>query len=129
MDNGVRIDKWLWAARFYKTRSMAASAVNGGKVRLNGQRIKPSRQLSVGDELRLTKGLYEYTIIVEGLSSRRGPAKFAQTLYTETDESIAKRRELSEVNRQIRKDLEVPKHRPDKHQRRELIRLRKKNPA
>ncbi len=129
MHSGVRIDKWLWAARFYKTRSMAASAVNGGKVRLNGQRVKSSRQVSIGNEIQLTKGLYEYVIIVEGLSNKRGPARVAQTLYTETGDSIAKRQALRELNSQLRKDLEAPKGRPDKHQRRELIRLRKKNPA
>ncbi|NOX76327.1 MAG: RNA-binding protein [Gammaproteobacteria bacterium] len=96
----VRIDKWLWAARFYKTRSLACDAIKGGKVSVNGQRSKPSRELSVGDQLVLRQGYDEKTIIVFALSDQRGPASIAQQLYQETPESHQKR-EKEQVLRQL----------------------------
>ena len=83
----VRLDKWLWAARFFKTRSMAAEAANGGKVELNGERAKPARHLKVGDRLVIRTGPYEWIVSVQVLSERRGPASVAQTLYVETEAS------------------------------------------
>jgi ribosome-associated heat shock protein Hsp15 len=97
--NRVRIDKWLWAARFYKTRSQATEAVDGGKVELNGARVKPAKELKVGDELRIRLGPYEHRLVVRALSDRRGSASVAQTLYEETPESIAAREKLREDHR------------------------------
>src|SRR5947207_11915077 len=85
--NGVRLDKWLWAARFFKTRSLATEAVNGGKLEVNGERAKPAKAVKPGDEIRLKLGPYEHILIVRQLSDRRGPAAVAQTLYEETQAS------------------------------------------
>src|SRR5210317_1562851 len=90
----VRIDKWLWAARFFKTRSMAAQAVTGGKVHVNGARIKPARQVQPGDELRIRRGELEFIVIVQGLSDKRRPAKEAQLLYEETEFSMQQREDM-----------------------------------
>lgn len=87
----IRIDKWLWAARFFKTRSLAAEAVAGGKVALNGARPKPSRVVRAGDHLSIRCGPYDWCIFVKGISSHRGPAPDAQALYEETEESRLKR--------------------------------------
>jgi ribosome-associated heat shock protein Hsp15 len=95
----VRIDKWLWAARFYKTRSQATEAVDGGKVELNGARVKPAKDVKVGDEVRIRLGPYEHHLVVRALSDRRGSASVAQTLYEETPESIAAREKLREDHR------------------------------
>jgi ribosome-associated heat shock protein Hsp15 len=96
----MRIDKWLWAARFYKTRSLAAEAVERDRVQINGQGVKPSRELRIGDELRLRQDVSGIrTVIVRGLSMVRGPAPVAQTLYEETAESLATRERLAEQRR------------------------------
>ena len=81
MDSPVRLDKWLWAARFFKTRSVAREAVSGGKVQLNGNRAKPGRSVSIGDELRINRGEEEYTITIAEISTSRGPASVARSLY------------------------------------------------
>src|ERR1041384_4899864 len=93
--DSVRIDKWLWAARFFKTRSLATEAVDGGKVELNGERAEPSKLIKAGDELRLRLGPYEHILIVRALGERRGPASVAQTLYEETTASKDAREKLS----------------------------------
>ena len=121
----MRIDKWLWAARFYKTRSAAATAVTGGKVHLNGQRVKPAHLIKANDKLSLSKGIYEIIITVQGLSERRGPAKEAQLLYEETSDSVAKREKMSELNRMSMQYLNASPKRPDKRARREIMKLRK----
>jgi ribosome-associated heat shock protein Hsp15 len=95
----VRIDKWLWAARFYKTRSQATEAVDGGKVELNGVRAKPAKEVKIGDEVRVRLGPYEHQVTVRGLSDKRGPARLAQALYEESAESIAAREKLREDHR------------------------------
>jgi ribosome-associated heat shock protein Hsp15 len=95
----VRIDKWLWAARFYKTRSQATEAVDGGKVELNDARVKPAKEIRIGDELRIRLGPHEHVVTVRGLSDKRGPASVAQTLYEESAESIASRAKLREDHR------------------------------
>src|SRR4051812_15514266 len=87
----VRIDKWLWAARFYKTRSAATEAVLGGRVHINGTRAKPAKEVRPGDELELTRGTVRWMVEVTALSDKRGPAAIAATLYRETPESIAAR--------------------------------------
>jgi len=121
MTNIVRIDKWLWAARFFKSRSLAQDAVAGGKVHLNGQRVKPAHDVKRGDELVITKGDIQFTVAVDDLADSRGPAKVAQELYTETPESIAAR----ESARRSRNDrAPAPRSRPDKRQRRRLQRLK-----
>ncbi|HHH43527.1 MAG TPA: RNA-binding protein [Gammaproteobacteria bacterium] len=120
MAESVRIDKWLWAARFYKTRSLAAQAVDGGKVQLNGARVKRARALSTGDRLEIHKGGYEYRIEVLALSQRRGPAKVAQTLYEESAQSIEKRAALSEQHRLAAATTPHPQRKPDKKARRQL---------
>jgi ribosome-associated heat shock protein Hsp15 len=91
MGDGVRVDKWLWAARLLKTRTLAAEAVKGGRVQVNGARVKPSREVVAGDELEVTVGQVRRTVVVQGVAERRGPAKEAQLLYEETPESVAAR--------------------------------------
>jgi ribosome-associated heat shock protein Hsp15 len=95
----VRIDKWLWAARFYKSRSLATEAVNGGRAQLNGARVKPSREVGPGDELEVTIGQTRRVVIVRGVSERRGPAKAAALLYEETPQSVAARELAAEQRR------------------------------
>jgi ribosome-associated heat shock protein Hsp15 len=121
----VRIDKWLWAARFYKTRSLASEAVSGGKVHVNGQRAKPSRTLRPGDTLLISRNEIEYTITILALSERRGPAPEAQKLYRETDDSI-QRRELAASQRRLTAgNAPAPQRRPNKRDRRLLIGMRR----
>ncbi len=95
----IRIDKWLWAARFFKTRSLAQEAVELGRVRLAGQRLKPSRDLKPGDRLTVERGEERFEIFVEKISAVRGPAPVAQTLYRETEESREKRERASEMRK------------------------------
>ncbi|HYD79249.1 MAG TPA: RNA-binding S4 domain-containing protein [Paucimonas sp.] len=118
--DSVRIDKWLWAARFFKTRSLATDAVDGGKVRLNGERAKPSRGVKIGDRLAIDNGSTEWEVVVDGLSDVRGSAAVAQTLYAETQESVAKRQQEAERRRLFRDPGEAIKGRPTKRDRRML---------
>lgn len=116
----VRVDKWLWAARFFKTRSLASQAVNGGKVHLNGSRIKASRTVSVGDTLLITKNGLEFNIVVRGLRDKRRSATEARELYEESLESIANRAEQIEERRMIRASQPAPHKKPDKRERRKI---------
>ena len=116
----VRIDKWLWAARFFKTRGLASKAASGGKVFINGQRCKPAKPVSIGDELRIHKGQVEQTVIVLAISSRRGPAKVAQTLYEETESSIANREEQRQERSLFFAGQSMPSKRPGKRDRRKI---------
>jgi ribosome-associated heat shock protein Hsp15 len=121
----VRIDKWLWAARFFKTRSLAAEAIGGGKVLVGGERVKPAKLLQTGDEVRLRLGPYEHIVIVRGISERRGPATMAATLYEETAESRTTREKLAEQLRIAPAGFVFEeKGRPTKRDRREIERLR-----
>jgi ribosome-associated heat shock protein Hsp15 len=123
----IRIDKWLWAARFFKTRSLAADAVTGGKIDVNGARAKPSRIMRLGDRLNIRRGPYESTVVVKGLAKLRGPASEAQLLYEETEESIRKR-EL--VSAQLKLERAPEFHspgRPSKKDRRAVLRFTKRN--
>ncbi len=95
-DDRVRLDKWLWAARFFKTRALAVEAIAGGKVLSNGERTKPAHVAHVGDELRVRLGAYEHVVLVRELAARRGPAKQAQLMYEETAASVAARHLLAE---------------------------------
>jgi ribosome-associated heat shock protein Hsp15 len=99
MSEAVRVDKWLWAARLLKTRSLSAEAVKGGRVQVNGQRVKPSKEVGPGDELEVTIGQLRRTVVVRGVAERRGPAKEAVLLYEETPDSIAARELLAEQRR------------------------------
>lgn len=118
MSESVRIDKWLWAARFFKTRSMATDAVDGGKVRLNGERIKPARGVKPGDTLEIDNGSTEWEVVVKDLADKRGSATIAQTLYEETEKSIAEREKKAEQRRFFREPGESIKGRPTKRDRR-----------
>lgn len=121
---GVRIDKWLWAARFFKTRSLAQQAVEGGKVRVNGERVKPAKELRAGDPLTMLIGEAVWEIRVLLLSDKRGPAPVARTLYEESAESAA-RREAQAVLHKLGADPARDLHgRPTKRDRRQLERWR-----
>jgi ribosome-associated heat shock protein Hsp15 len=123
-EDKTRLDKWLWAARFYKTRGLAAESVTGGKVHLNGVRTKPARALRIGDEITITQAPYEHVVIVKGLSARRGPAKEAALLYEETAESRGRREALREQMRL--QPAPIPHRGPmTKKQRREVIRFKR----
>jgi ribosome-associated heat shock protein Hsp15 len=123
----IRIDKWLWAARFFKTRSLAADAVTGGKIDVNGARAKPSRIMRLGDKLNIRRGPYESTIVVKGLAKLRGPASEAQLLYEETEESI-RRRELTSAQLKLERPPEFHSPgRPSKKDRRAVLRFTKRN--
>jgi ribosomal 50S subunit-recycling heat shock protein len=121
---GVRLDKWLWAARFYKTRSLATAAVTGGEVRVEGERAKPARMLKPGDEIQVRRGDELMQIVVRGLSEVRGPAPMAQRLYEETDESRRRRAQIAERRALAREPALDIKGRPTKRDARELRRLR-----
>lgn len=124
MSETVRIDKWLWAARFFKTRSLATAAVAGGKVHLNGERTKPAKGIKVGDQLIIHKLETEFIVDVLGLSEKRGPAKVAQTLYEETSDSIAAREQQREARRLKLQQNPAPSRRPDKRSRRQIHRFK-----
>lgn len=122
----MRLDKWLWSARFFKTRSLAASAVDGGHVELNGERAKPAKQLRVGDELRIRLNQYTYVVHVRGLSERRGPASEAQRLYQETETSQRERERLAEQRRLAPTPAYEEGGRPTKRDRRDMSRIKRR---
>jgi len=123
VDEAVRLDKWLWAARFYKTRSIARNMVDGGKVHYNGQRSKPSKIVELGAVITLRQGNEEKTVTIEKISAHRGGAPIAQTLYQETTESLAKREEFAK-QRKLNAHNPAPDRRPDKKQRRDIIKFK-----
>lgn len=125
-DESIRIDKWLWAARFFKTRSLAADAVAGGKVEFNSERSKPSRVVRIGDRLTIRRGPYEWTIIVTDISRLRGPAPQAQSLYRETAESVGKREALTGLIKLTRPSALASSGRPSKKDRREIGKFTKR---
>lgn len=118
----VRADKWLWSARFFRTRTLAKEAIEGGKVHMNGQKIKTSKELQIGDTLTIRQGhataQEQKTIVIKALSENRGNATIAQTLYDETDESIATREFFAEQRKL--QNLARPSTKPDKKQRRDI---------
>lgn len=120
----VRADVWLWAARMYKTRSMAKQAIDGGKVDVNGANCKPSKVLHVGDSVRLTRGEERLELEILALSEQRGPASVAQRLYLETEASRTAREQARELRRLSGAGLNRPPTRPNKQERRELRRLK-----
>ena len=120
-DQKVRLDKWLWAARFYKTRSIATDMINGGKVHYNGQRCKASKNVEVGATVKLRQGYDEKTVVIEAISAKRQNFTIAQTLYSETPESIELREAESLARQQSAAFSPRPETKPDKKQRRTLI--------
>lgn len=124
MDEPIRIDKWLWAARFFKTRSLATDAVERGRVRLNGDRCKPARNLRAGDLLDIDNGSTEWQIRVIALSGQRGPAPVAQALYEETEDSLRQREQRAEQRKVFSEPGETIRGRPTKRDRRMIDRSR-----
>ena len=122
-DDRVRVDKWLWAARFFKTRALAAEAIEGGKVEVNGERAKRARALAPGDRLRVRMGPYEHHVVVRALSARRGPAVEAQKLYEETEESRKAREALAAQMRTMQSNFSWDS-KPSKRDRRAIDRLK-----
>jgi ribosome-associated heat shock protein Hsp15 len=120
MTDSVRIDKWLWAARFFKTRSLATDAVASGKVHINDDKTKASRNVKLGDRLWINNGTTEWEVIVDGLAEKRGSATIAQGLYTETQESIAKRQLEADRRKLFVEPSHTIKVRPTKRDRRLL---------
>jgi ribosome-associated heat shock protein Hsp15 len=120
----VRVDKWLWAARFFKTRALATEAVTGGKVEVNGERVKPARAVKPGDTVSVRLGPYLHDIVVRGLSDKRGPASIAQGLYEETAASREAREKLAWQLKHAAPTIEAGEGRPTKRDRRDLERMR-----
>jgi ribosome-associated heat shock protein Hsp15 len=124
MDVGrVRLDRWLWAARFFKTRAVAAAAVAGGKVHVNGSRAKPAKQVQVGDSLRVRIGPYDWLVTVRAVTQQRGSARDAQLLYDESPEGRATRERLAQAHKIAPAPTYQGKGRPTKKERREIERL------
>ena len=121
----VRIDKWLWAARFFKTRGAATEAVLGGRVDVNGERVRPAKEVAVGDRVEVTVGQQRWTVVVKGLAERRGPASVAAALYEETAESVAERERRAAERRLAQPVGADLAGRPTKRERRRLDELRR----
>lgn len=126
-NSALRLDKWLWAARFFKTRSMAATAINGGKVHLNGSRVKASRLVAIDDQLVITIGVMSFHLKVLGISKYRRPAKEARLLYIESEESIKARQEQSDLRRMSNNGYAAPASKPTKRDRRKIISFTRKD--
>ena len=121
-NDNVRIDKWLWAARFFKTRSMAAEAVDRGRIKIGGENVKPARSVKVNDKIFIDNGSTRWEVTVLGLSDKRGPAPVAQALYRETEDSVSKRENDQEARRLFPEPSSTIKGRPTKRDRRVLSR-------
>lgn len=120
----VRLDKWLWAARFYKTRALAKGAIEGGKVHYDGQRCKVSKTVDLGARITLRQGFDEKTVVVKAISDQRRGAPEAQKLYEETVESIKQRMDEAERRRVMKSSMLTPDHKPNKKERRDMQRFR-----
>ncbi|SSY84278.1 Heat shock protein 15 [Aggregatibacter actinomycetemcomitans] len=125
--DAVRLDKWLWAARFYKTRTLAKEMIDGGKVHYNGQRSKPNKIVEVGATLKLRQGSEEREITVLALSTQRRGAAEAQLLYRETEQSVANREKLAMARKMNALFMPHPDRRPDKKERRDLLKFKHRN--
>ena len=123
----VRLDKWLWAARFYKTRTLAKEMIDGGKVHYNGQRSKPNKIVEVGATLKIRQGSDEKEIVVLALSTQRRGAPEAQLLYRETEQSIANREKLAMARKMNALSMPHPDRRPDEKERRDLLKFKHQN--
>jgi ribosome-associated heat shock protein Hsp15 len=121
---GVRLDKWLWAARFYKTRALAREMIEGGKVHYNGQRSKPSKLVELNAELTLRQGNDERTVVITAVTEQRRPASEAQAMYAETDASIEKREKTALARKMNSLTMPHPDRRPDKKERRDLMKFK-----
>lgn len=126
VDEKLRIDKWLWAARFFKTRSLAATAVSGGKIHVNSQRVKSSYPVGPGDEIRIRKGQEEFVVHVHEVFPKRRAAKEAQKMYEETLESMEARKEMSSQMKLLAQQSPHAKRRPNKKERRHIIQFIRK---
>ena len=122
----IRLDKWLWAARFFKTRSLAADAIDGGKVQMDGDRVKRAKEVGVGDQVRVRLGPYEHHVVIRGIAARRGPAPEARLLYEETPESVGARAKLREQLSLLPAAFIPASSRPTKKDRRTMNRFRNK---
>ncbi|MAC35178.1 MAG: RNA-binding protein [Haliea sp.] len=120
----MRIDKWLWAARFFKTRSLAKAAIEGGKIQVNDQRVKVSKEISVGDRLQIRQGWDLKEVVVDALSDQRRGAPEAQQLYTETPDSLARRESEAAARKAAGGMIERPATKPTKKQRRQIHRFK-----
>lgn len=123
----VRLDKWLWTARFYKTRTLAKEMIDGGKVHYNGQRSKPNKIVEVGATLKIRQGSDEKEIVVLALSTQRRGAPEAQLLYRETEQSLANREKLAMARKMNALSMPHPDRRPDKKERRDLLKFKHQN--
>ncbi|MGL5699241.1 MAG: ribosome-associated heat shock protein Hsp15 [Kluyvera sp.] len=121
---GVRLDKWLWAARFYKTRALAREMIEGGKVHYNGQRSKPSKVVELNAQLTLRQGNDERTVVIKAITEQRRPATEAAALYEETADSIEKREKVALARKLNALTMPHPDRRPDKKERRDLMRFK-----
>ena len=122
--SGVRLDKWLWAARFFKTRGLARNAVVGGKIHIDGVKAKPSKIITPGLEIEISRGQVDMVVIVRNVREDRRPASEAQLLYEETAESIKKRETERDLNRFSREGFQPADHRPNKRERRQMTKLK-----
>ncbi len=126
MDEGLRIDKWLWTSRFFKTRPLASEAVNGGKVHLNGQRVKAGRLVKTGDTLSIQKSSVLYEVTITGINKTRRPAKEALLTYEESEQSQLKREQEQEIKKLASATRPVPRRKPGKREREQLRRFKQK---
>ena len=124
--DSIRLDKWLWTARFFKTRALATEAVSAGKVHLNGSRVKPGRLVHVGDTLVIQRGPVTHEVIVKGINKQRRPASEMDQFYSETEESKASREELAEMQKMAAGTRLKPKTKPNKHDRKLIHRFKRK---
>ncbi len=126
MDEGLRIDKWLWTSRFFKTRPLASEAVNGGKVHLNGQRVKAGRLVKTGDTLSIQKSSVLYEVTITGINKTRRPAKEALLTYEESEKSRLKREQEQEIKKLASATRPIPQRKPGKREREQLRRFKQK---
>ena len=125
--DSIRLDKWLWTARFYKTRPLATEAVSGGKVHLNGNRVKPGRPVHIGDVLQIQRGPSLYEVVVKGMNQQRRPASEMGLLYEETEQGRQAREQQAELRKLAAGTRAAPARRPDKHQRKHIVRFKREN--
>ena len=125
LEEQQRLDKWLWAARFFKTRALATEAINGGKVHLNGDRVKPSRNIKLGDELSITRGQFVFEVTVKALNKQRRPASEACLMYHESEESRDRRQALAANIKALNANMPYSEKRPSKKQRRQIVKFKR----